>query len=118
MSATEITTSVEGQVSSPNEFMLRQNYPNPFNPTTNIEHSVPPLAGRDLAQGGQIPADANVRVKVYDLVGKEIATLFNGRMRSGIQQLTFDATGLPSGIYFYQVTTAGVAYTKKMVLAK
>ncbi|HCV42787.1 MAG TPA: hypothetical protein DGH68_04845 [Bacteroidetes bacterium] len=102
--APEITTGVGNQPSSPEEFRLDQNYPNPFNPTTQIAF--------------QLPSDANVSVKVYDLIGNEVTTLVNGRMKSGTHELTFNASGLPSGIYFYQVITPTFTQTRKMVLAK
>ena len=87
-------------------FSLEQNYPNPFNPTTVIGFSL-------LAVG-------NVTLKVYDVLGKEVATLLNNEaMQSGEHEIQFDASGLPSGIYFYRLNVDGkFLETKKLLLLK
>ena len=87
-----------------NNFRLEQNYPNPFNPTTNI--------------GFRIANFGFVSLKVYDIIGNEIATLVNEEKRAGEYEIEFDATGLPSGIYFYKLKAGGYIETKKMVLIK
>ena len=86
------------------DVVLGQNYPNPFNPTTLIEF--------ELIQ------DSDVEIKVYNLAGVEVALLHKGFLSSGIHQFEFDARGLPSGIYIYQVTTAYSTKTHKMILTK
>ncbi len=102
------TYSREVQVeigAAPKEFTLGQNYPNPFNPTTNISFSV--------------PNDGFVSLKVYDMLGREVATLVNGEKKAGmIQQVTFDATKLPSGIYFARLQSGGKQIIRKMILTK
>ena len=92
-------------------YSLKQNYPNPFNPITNIEFS--------------IPKNSNVTLKIYDISGRETATLINGYIRGGNNRITYDASNLASGIYFYKLTTEdpsadGQVYaeTKKMILVK
>ncbi|UCH66837.1 MAG: T9SS type A sorting domain-containing protein [Ignavibacterium sp.] len=97
------------------EFNLAQNYPNPFNPVTKIKFTIPPqlnpLLGGDY-RGGL------VTLKVYDVLGNEIATLVNEQKPAGIYEVEFDATNLTSGIYFYSLQAGGYVETKKMVLIK
>jgi hypothetical protein len=89
-------------------FVLSQNYPNPFNPSTTIRYSIP-IAG-------------NVTLKVFDILGKEIATLVNEEKPAGEYEVEFSATGggrnLPSGIYFYQLQSGSYVETKKMILLR
>lgn len=102
----EVTTlpvQDDGDISV-NTFELKQNYPNPFNPSTSIQYSV---AGRQF-----------VTLKVYNALGKEIAALVNKEVPSGNHEIEFDATNLPSGIYFYQLQADNSIATKKMILLK
>ena len=87
-----------------NEFKLNQNYPNPFNPSTNIEYS--------------LPVSGNVSLVVYDNLGKEVARLVNENKVAGNYNVEFDASNLPSGIYFYKLTSGKFSETKKMILLK
>ncbi|MBN1301255.1 MAG: T9SS type A sorting domain-containing protein [Melioribacteraceae bacterium] len=88
----------------PSEFVLEQNYPNPFNPSTIISYS--------------IPDDDYVTLKVYDILGNEIAVLIDDVIKSGRYKTEFDAQGLSSGIYFYQLYTKDIRLTGKMLLLK
>jgi len=88
----------------PATYSLMQNYPNPFNPTTNITFAMP-LAG-------------NVELKVYDLLGKEVATLVTGNLNAGTHVVPFDASALASGVYIYKITSGSFIDSKKMVLIK
>jgi hypothetical protein len=88
----------------PDAFKLEQNYPNPFNPTTNIRYSVP--------TGGM------VSLKIYDMVGQEVATLVNGHQDAGNYVADFNATNLANGTYFYTLTAGSFTETKKMMLIK
>jgi len=97
-------TSVEAQPGVPVSFDLSQNYPNPFNPTTTIEYSI--------VQSG------SVSLKVYDLLGREVATLFNGDQKVGRHTVEFDGSRLASGIYFYKLQSGANSITKKLVLMK
>ena len=103
---TELIIGVNNSTSLvPTSFALEQNYPNPFNPVTNIRY--------------QIPNDKYVTIKVYNLIGKEIAALVNEKKTPGIYNVNFDANNLSSGIYFYSLYTDGVKInTKRMVLIK
>lgn len=94
-------------------FTLSQNYPNPFNPCTNIKFTIAqsPLPGGD-GRGGL------VTVKVYDILGKQVTTLVNDELPEGDYEVTFDASNLSSGIYFYQLIAASKIITKQMVLLK
>lgn len=88
----------------PETFKLYQNYPNPFNPTTKIKF--------------EIPERSFVTIKVYDVLGNEVETLVNEEKLIGEYEVEFDATGLPSGFYFYQIKAANFVETKKMILLK
>ena len=88
----------------PNEFSLSQNYPNPFNPSTKIKYS--------------IPYSSKVFIKVFDILGNEIETLVNEEKSVGTYELTWNATNLPSGVYFYQLKAGSFIETKKMILLK
>ncbi len=85
-------------------YKLEQNYPNPFNPQTTIHWS--------------IPTDNNVKLKVYDIEGKEIATLVNGHRNAGVYNTIFDASSLASGVYFYRMQAGKYVNTGKMILMK
>jgi hypothetical protein len=100
--ATSVGDSRDGQL--PKRFQLEQNYPNPFNPSTQIRYSV--------AKNGIIG------LKVYDLLGREVATLFEGAQRAGDHVATFDADRFASGIYFYRLTSRDFVETKKMILVQ
>ncbi len=91
-----------------NTFRLLQNYPNPFNPSTVIEYSIP-------AETGYIPS---VHLKIYDVLGREVATLVNKRQNPGNYKINFDAENFSSGIYFYQLSTGNFSETKKMILLR
>jgi hypothetical protein len=86
------------------EYALTQNYPNPFNPSTQIKFA--------LKESGY------VTLKVYDALGKEVATLIKGDYASGSYNVSFDASGLSSGIYFYRLETGSFVQTNKMMLLK
>jgi len=87
-----------------NNFILEQNYPNPFNPATTIRF--------------QLPEGGNTILKIYDILGKEVATLVNEYKTAGTHQVTFNATQLSSGIYFYTLQSGGNYITKQMMLIK
>lgn len=86
------------------ENSLDQNYPNPFNPTTQVNYL--------------IKSTGLVSLKVYDILGREVAELVNERKELGNYSVTFDASGLSSGLYFYQLNTGGYSVTKKMLVQK
>ncbi len=88
----------------PKIYSLSQNYPDPFNPTTSIKY--------------QLPQSGFVTLKVYDILGKEVATLINGQKAAGRYEVNFDASNLTSGIYIYQITANNYVSSKKMMLIK
>ncbi|MFH1196952.1 MAG: T9SS type A sorting domain-containing protein [bacterium] len=97
----------------PSQFELSQNYPNPFNPTTTIRYAVAAV------ETGYIPSLQNVTLKIYDILGNEVATLVNERKEPGYYEVEFNASQLPSGVYFYQLRTEnGFNAVKKMLLMK
>jgi hypothetical protein len=97
-------TDSKSEATSPENFILYQNYPNPFNPSTNISL--------------QIPNPGLVSLKVYDVLGNEIASFINEERPAGKYQITFNPSGLPSGIYFYELKASSFRETKKMILMK
>ena len=97
-------TEVGNEVSTVSDFKLGQNYPNPFNPSTVISY--------------QLPVNSNVTLKVYDLLGKEVATLVDEYKPAGSFSVEFNADGLSSGIYFYILRAESFTETKKMILMK
>jgi hypothetical protein len=102
MTHTVVSTERE---ETPKAFILHQNYPNPFNPATNI--------------GFQLSEASEVSLKVYDMLGREVAALLtNSRMSSGAHTIAFNAENLSSGIYMYRLNTGGVSETKTMSLIK
>ncbi len=105
-------TNINDFIQKINSFKLYQNYPNPFNPTTKIKYTVAPS---NLPKG-----EAFVQIKVYDILGNEIATLVNKEQSPGEYEVEFDAGkyNLSSGIYFYQLKVGNYVQTRKMVLLK
>ncbi len=105
LTARELASSVEQIPSSvPKEFRLQQNYPNPFNPTTTIEFA--------------LPKQSNVTLKLFDILGREVATLVDDELESGVHKINFDGKDLASGIYFYRIHAEGFLKTKKLMLLK
>jgi hypothetical protein len=98
------TTGVAEEQGLPQTFQLQQNYPNPFNPSTVISYSI--------AKAG------NVTLKVYNMLGQEVATLVNGYQAAKSYDVTFNASGLSSGVYFYELQAGSNSTIKKMVLMK
>lgn len=99
VSIKEITTQLISE-----DFVLSQNFPNPFNPTTNIIFS--------------IKTDSRISMRIYNLLGQEVAMLVNEFKQAGTYEVNFDASGLPSGIYFYNLQSDNFSQTKKMTLIK
>lgn len=106
----EKLTDVDDQLNNhlPKEFKLEQNYPNPFNPITKIKFNIPSV-GTGLALSV---------LKVYDILGNEVATLVNEEKPAGSYEVNFDASGLSSGIYFYRLKAGSFIETRKMILIK
>ncbi|MBN8705634.1 MAG: T9SS type A sorting domain-containing protein [Bacteroidetes bacterium] len=88
----------------PVSFSLSQNYPNPFNPATVINY--------------QLPVNSMTKLKIYDVIGREVATLVNERKPAGRYQVTFNAGYLSSGVYFYRIEAGSFVQTKKLILVK
>ncbi len=93
----------------PAKFSLSQNYPNPFNPTTTIEYSIPAVETRHAL---------SVQLKIYDILGREIAALVNEKQQPGNYSVQFNAENLSSGVYFYMLETENFIAVKKMILLK
>ncbi len=97
-------TGIREVTGPPSGFGLFQNYPNPFNPTTAISF--------------QLSTPGHVTLRIYDVLGREIATLVNGNESAGIHTVNFDASRLPSGVYFYRLKAGDFTATKKMLMLK
>jgi hypothetical protein len=121
------TTPVNGdnQDALPVQFKLSQNYPNPFNPSTTIEYSIPNLvrkasfahhSNKALSQSGDWLY--NTELKIYDILGREVAILVNTKQLPGIYKVTWVASDHASGIYFYTLNAGSFNETKKMILLK
>jgi hypothetical protein len=98
------SNEIEVLVNAPDKFSLNQNYPNPFNPNTSIEF--------------QLPKESFVTLKVYNILGVEIATLVNEQKQAGVHKIKFNASGLTSGLYIYKISTGNFEQTRKMLLLK
>ncbi len=97
-------TGTEVATDKPEDFLLEQNYPNPFNPSTEI--------------GFRLPEAADVRLEVFDILGRRVALLVDEQMAAGRHQVTFDGTNLSSGTYIYRLTTGDMMRSRTMVLLK
>ncbi len=102
------TTSLDAGRLTPDAFALSQNYPNPFNPSTVIRFSV----------GTQDLASLPVRLRVFDILGREVAVLVDGTMSAGSHSVNFDASNLGSGVYMYKLEAGGQVLTRRMTLIK
>jgi hypothetical protein len=96
------TTAVGHEQEAPRNFALYQNYPNPFNPTTIIRFDVP-LAGM-------------VTLKIFNVLGNEIATLVHGKAEAGNHEIHWEAGRVPAGIYFYRLQTHNQSLTRKLII--
>jgi hypothetical protein len=97
-------TNVENHPDIPQIFSLEQNYPNPFNPSTTIMYS--------------LPVSGHVKLKVYDILGKQVAALIDKEQNRGSYEIPFDASFLPSGVYFYRLSSNKFTQTRKMIILK
>lgn len=100
----EFTVGTENDKETPISITLNQNYPNPFNPSTNISFT--------------IPISEEVRLEVFNLLGQSVAVIADGRLSAGSHTLSFDGSGLSSGVYIYRLTGSGFSETRKMLLIK
>ena len=96
-------------LSVPDKFNLFQNYPNPFNPETKIKFSIPSKVKRETS---------DVKLVIYDILGKEITTLVDQQLKPGTYEVTFDGSKLPGGVYFYRIKAGDFSGTKKMLMIK
>ena len=110
----EPTNIIDDNADQPNTFYLQQNYPNPFNPSTRIQYAV----SSPLRRSGSEASRQFVVLKVYDVLGNEVATLVNEEKAAGSYEVEFDGTRLTSGIYFYRIISGSYSETKKMILLR
>ena len=100
----QYSETIEINIKIPDQYELKQNYPNPFNPATTISWQAPVSGWQTL--------------KVYDILGKEVATIVNEYRQAGKYETKFNASNIPSGIYFYRLKAGNFVQTKKMILLK
>jgi hypothetical protein len=98
------TSDVNGEQQLPQNYSLSNNYPNPFNPSTDFEF--------------RIAEPGFVTIKIYDVLGNEVASLVNEEKPAGSYKISFDASGLSSGVYFYRLTSGSFVETKNMILLR
>ena len=103
LASNEIIDSTE-IINSPKNFSLYQNFPNPFNPGTIIKY--------------QLPEFSKIQLTVYNVLGRKVKTLVNEERPAGLYEVEFDATNLPSGIYFYKIIAGRYSQTRKMIFLK
>ncbi len=108
--SSHLSKVIEVDISLSVSFKLEQNYPNPFNPTTKIRYRVP--VGSDKTK--QLP----IKLKIYDTLGNEVATLVNELKVPGYYEVDWDASNLASGVYLYQLQSESIVLTKKMMLMR
>jgi len=101
---TSVEQDGDPEASVPVSYMLGQNYPNPFNPTTVIRY--------------ELPNDGNVSLKVYDILGKEVATLVERFETAGYHEARFNASNIASGMYLYRMTAGSFTDVKKLIVVK
>ena len=99
----DLTDTTKDQI-VPNDFFLYQNYPNPFNPATKIKYSV--------------PGESVVSIKVFNAIGKKVATVVDGKHSQGNYEVNFNGSNLSSGVYYYTLNAKGYSNTKKMLIIK
>ncbi|MBN2227593.1 MAG: T9SS type A sorting domain-containing protein [candidate division Zixibacteria bacterium] len=106
MSGLSRITNLSGMIALavPDDYSLSQNYPNPFNPSTAVKFS--------------LPASSDISLEVYNVLGQRVAVLAEGHFEAGEHEVTWDATGQASGMYFYRLTADEYVETKKMILLK
>ncbi|MBU2508386.1 MAG: family 10 glycosylhydrolase [Bacteroidetes bacterium] len=112
---TELETGVDEEENIPNEFWLYQNYPNPFNPSTTIKFTIPLAEIRQMPDGVSLQ---NVTLKIFDILGREVATVLEKEIEPGVHEVNFDAGNLSSGVYFYTLKSGINIQTKKMILLR
>lgn len=99
-----VTTGMENESDIPSRFGLEQNYPNPFNPSTVVSY--------------QLPVSGRISIKIYNMLGQKISTLFDGINQAGYHQVSFDGSNLASGIYYYRFIAENYTELRKMLLIK
>jgi hypothetical protein len=117
----EYSKEIQIDAITPEGFTLQQNYPNPFNPTTKIRYSIPTFPQSSPSQGGEAEQEWFTVLKVFDVLGNEVATLINEEQKPGTYEVEFNAgqaNSLSSGVYYYQLRTGIFVETKKMIFKK
>ncbi len=107
-----IPTGLSNDAKPIHQFVLEQNYPNPFNPSTKIKFTIPSVIASETKQS-QL-----VTLKIFDVLGREVATLVNEEKPAGSYEVEFSADRLTSGIYFYKLQAGSFVETKKMILLR
>ena len=114
----DLTTDIGNDETLPTEFNLYQNYPNPFNGETTIKYAIPTSPFNPSPYKGEGNRERLVSLIVYDALGRKVKTLINESLAPGEYELKFDASDLPSGVYFYKLTSGNHSQTRKMILLR
>ena len=114
----EYSNIIEVDINLPLEFSLNQNYPNPFNPSTTIKYTIPSVTLSPDKNGINSVEGSRVQLKIYDVLGNEVATLVDENKPAGSYEVNFDAGNLSNGVYFYKLQAGNFVQTKKMLLIK
>jgi predicted ribosomally synthesized peptide with SipW-like signal peptide len=101
---TSLTDVEDSQTNIPNTFGLNQNYPNPFNPSTTIRYALPKRSA--------------VQLKIFNILGQQVALLQNGEQEAGYHEVRFDGRNLSSGVYFYRIQAGSFVETKKLLMIR
>jgi hypothetical protein len=114
----ELVDVNEAKDGTPHNFSLKQNYPNPFNPSTTIPYEIPLQPSEGKTGTAATFGRSLVSLRVFDVIGREVAVLVNEQQSAGSYSIQWNASNVPSGMYFYRLQSGSYAVTKKIVLLK
>jgi len=114
----EYSNVISIDLNTPNKYAMYQNYPNPFNPYTTIGFSIPTSPFNPSPYQGEGNRERLITLTVYDVLGRKVAILVNEEKPAGSYEVEFNASQLPSGVYFYRLKAGEYVETKKMLLIK
>jgi hypothetical protein len=114
----EYSNIIETEIFIASDFILEQNYPNPFNPGTTIKYSIPNVTLSSSSRAESRDEGSRVQLKIYDILGNEVASLVNENKPAGNYEVIFNSQNLSSGVYFYKLSFGKLEVVKKMILMR
>jgi hypothetical protein len=114
----EYSNIIETEIFIASDFILEQNYPNPFNPGTTIRYSIPNVTLSSSSRSESRDEGSRVQLKIYDILGNEVASLVNENKPAGNYEVIFNSGNLSSGVYFYKLSFGQLEVVKKMILIR